>query len=66
MKQVEAHGEPSFTAGLSIKVSHLVKVMATMGFDPGELQRSRVGPESEEQVLVEGGEADSRGPGHLA
>lgn len=47
-------------ASLSIEISHFIKAMAVMGLDPGELQRGRMGPKAEEQMLVESQDADGR------
>lgn len=66
MEQVEVHRVPRRAAFFGIEVCHLVKVMASMSVNPGELEGGRVGSKPEEQVLVEGGNVDGRGPRSFA
>ena len=66
VEQVELHRELRLAAFFSVKVSHFIKSVAPMGFNPGKLQGGGVGLKSVEQVLVKGGDAYRGGPGGTA
>ena len=62
VEQIESHRDPRLAALFSVKVSHLIKLVALVGFNPGKLQGGGVGSKSVEQVLVKGGGAYCGGP----